>query len=302
MKHIEQIKLPLIKGYIKTIKSLAGQGRNFYHKFLVIPLSSWNSHSNSYDLDELQKEIEVGRSIPDIEKLAVSYKRALIRSVAKDQFDLTLPGKLSINYLLDIQNSIDLANRIESLQFVNILHKPFLDYSQIEYRSMNTRFQQELDTIDKRDDLIQAISRMKSDEAEQLRSERERSSKLVDAIGRRLIKLNTADIRKHIIAYLISVASPAIPELHYDIDPIIEKIERMNHGYRKELFDSVAVIIYRELMNAVKNSDLKKALRLISKFTVLFRGDPNTPHYTEVDAFEKIFFSIIEKKNLWDLM
>ncbi|HRX15710.1 MAG TPA: hypothetical protein P5123_05320 [Spirochaetota bacterium] len=302
MEQIEKIKLPLIKDYIKTIKSLAGQGRNYYHKFLVIPLSSWSSHPVDYELSDLQKEIEEGRSIPDIEKIAVSYKRALIRSVAKDQFDLTLPGKLSISYLLDIQNSIDLANRMESLQFVNLLRKPFTDYSRIEYNSMNTRFRQELDSIQDNGELIESISKLKSDEEEKLKFELDRSEKMVCAIKSRLNQLDASDIRKHIIAYLISTASPSMPRLHKDIDPVIDKIGRLHRGYKKEIYDSVAVIIYRELMAAVKKSDLRKAILLISKFTVLFRGNPGTPHFEEVDAFEKIFFSIIEKKNLWDLI
>ncbi len=64
--------------------------------------------------------------------------------------------------------------------------------------------------------------------------------------------------------------------------------------------DTTAIIIYHEILKCIKETKLDKAVKYIGKFTVLFRGDPTTPNFYEVDIFEKKLFQIIDQKNLWD--
>lgn len=300
LQKIEQIKLPLIKDYLKIVRSLAGQGRNYYQKYLIVPLSSWSRVTPSDELQDLMQDIAVFRKISDHEKLAPLYKKALIRSVAKDQFDLSIPGKLLLAYLRDMEENIDLANKLESVQLVNLLQKPFSDYSGIEYRSINSKFERDLSASESDPSLVAALERMQDEHEAKLKEEQKLSEKLIQGIRADFHKISESELKKEIISYIVKVASPNIPDLHRGVDPILLAMEKKLKGVKKEIYDSVAVIIYREIVNAIKSNDLKKALILISKYTVIFRGDPSTPWYNEVDAFERIFFSIIEKKNLWD--
>jgi len=41
-------------------------------------------------------------------------------------------------------------------------------------------------------------------------------------------------------------------------------------------------------------------VKLISKYAVIFKGDPDTHYYNEISTFEKKFYDIIEERNLWD--
>ena len=64
--------------------------------------------------------------------------------------------------------------------------------------------------------------------------------------------------------------------------------------------DSAAIIIYHEILKSIKEHDLNRAVKFISKYAILFRGNPDTPNFQEVDSFEKKLFQIIDKKNLWE--
>lgn len=300
MEKIEKIKLPLIKEYLKTIRSLAGQGRNYYHKYLIVPLSSWTSVPVDGELEEMMRDIKVFTKLKDFKRLAAVYKRSICRSVEKDQFDLTIPGKLCMEFLKQMQESVDLANSLESLQLINILRKPFWDYSAIEYKQMNNRFQDELASSASEERLLSALKTISQEEQEQIKAEKALSQKLAAEFKRKVGKLPIAVLRHDAISYLLRVATPNNPQLHLELDPLIERIETSQPGFRREVYETVAVLIYREVMKTIKSGDIRKTVILISKYTVLFRGDPATPHYQELDAFEKMFFAIIDKKNLWE--
>ncbi len=300
VERIEHIKLPLIKEYLKTIRSLAGQGRNYYHKYLIIPLSSWSLVSVEDELPDLERDIQVYSKLMDYQKLASSYKRAICRSVERDQFDLTVPGQMCMNFLKAMQESVDLAGQIESIQFVNLLRKPFTDYSQIEYKRVNTRFRKELARSGSEETIVAALETISREREEQISAERHLSQKLIADLKRKLPSGRVPELKRDVISYLLRTATPHVPELHREADPVIDEIEKRFHGFRKEVYESVAVIIYREVMKTIKAGEIKRAVLLISKYTVLFRGDPQTPHYHELDAFEKMFFEIIDRKNLWE--
>ena len=118
---------------------------------------------------------------------------------------------------------------------------------------------------------------------------------------RKIAKTNKIpDIKRSIIIYLLKFSDPSTPDRHLAVDEIIYKFEKKKKFFRKELMDSTAVIAYHEILKAITEGNLTTALKYISKYAVLFRGDPNTPNYHEVDSFEKKFFQIIEERNLWD--
>jgi hypothetical protein len=205
-----------------------------------------------------------------------------------------------MDFLKEIQESLALSQQIEPLQFVNLLRKPFTDYSKIEYDKMNNRFQSDLSNQTFDEKIVQALATISQEEAAVITAELTLAEDLLDKLKNSLKLKKLPEIRKECVSYLLRVSTPHVPELHKKLDPVLKKIEKMVPGFMHEIYETVAVLIYREIMRSIQLSDIKKTVILISKYTVLFRGDPSTPHFHEVDAFEKMFFNIIEKKNLWD--
>ena len=95
---------------------------------------------------------------------------------------------------------------------------------------------------------------------------------------------------------------PEISDLLAGVKPISKECFSCwkNQNFMKEVMDSAAVYIYHEILKAIKANNLVHAVKNIGKYAVLFRGNPETPNYREVDSFEKRFFQIIEERNLWD--
>ncbi len=91
-----------------------------------------------------------------------------------------------------------------------------------------------------------------------------------------------------------------MPNRHTSIHEVVAPLELKNKNFMKEVMDSAAVFIYHEILKAIKANNLVQAVKHIGKYAVLFRGNPETPNYREVDSFEKRFFQIIEERNLWD--
>lgn len=295
---IEQIRLPLINNYIKLIRSLASYGRNYYQKYLIQPLSTWSKTDIQEEVSEILAQIEQIKKTKKFDAIPVLYKKAITKSVAPDQFDMSLPGNVALSFLKEMKENADIALSTEAKQFVSILYKPFKDFSDYQFKKANQQFKDEIGKAD--DEKVVALAEISRAEQVDIEKEKAEAERKFKAIERHVKTLNSSDLKKNIMAFLLQVATPKDPKLHHLIFPLMKRVEPMNPGFFKDTMDSLAVLIYFEVVKSIKSNDLKKTLKLISKYTVLFRGNPSTPNYNEIDSFEKNFFSLIDARNLWD--
>lgn len=297
-KEIQQIRLPIVNDYIKIIRRLAKSGRNDYHEYLIHPLTDWSKKIPSDDLGMLLKKIRQKSLKKDYAVIAGLYKKALLVSVAPYQFDLSQPGNIALDFLKEMQNKVDVAHSPEALEFVNLLQKPFKIYQENEFKLTNEQFIEEINTADS-EEVKDLIKTRQQGDTPQI-NEQELSDSLIKKIQEELNQHDIVQVKKNVLSYLLRVSSSNNPELHKDIDPLLDRIETFHPGFKKDIMGTSAVLIYHEIVNAIKTKQLKKAITFITKYTVLFRGDPSTPNHYEVDSFEKQFFDLVEKRNLWD--
>jgi len=295
--NIDQIKYSHVSEYQRIIRSLADQGRNYYYKYLISPISAWTTIKPEEPLDYFYGRIQEARMTKDYLKIAEFYKKAISRATASDQLDLSIPGNICLDFIKEIELNTKVAESIPAIEFFNILYKPFKDYSEFEYISLNRKFQAKIEQTGK-EEAENLIARKHDDSA--INNEDQKS--LLSQLKEKIFKKNPVEAKKEIISFLLKFSSPDKPELHKITDSLFNEIENLNKGFKKDCYDAVAVIIYRELMKTIKTSQYKKAVVLIAKYTVLFRGNPNTPYYHEIDQFEKLFISLIEKNDLWELI
>jgi hypothetical protein len=293
-----EIRLPLINNYIRIIKNLAVRGRGAYQEYLVHPLGTWSDLVPQEKLEKLtrllkhEKRKHVSYDLPKI------FKKAIIKSVAPDQLDLSLPGNLSIDFLDEMRHRHEISSSAEARQFVDILRDPFSIFNDKEFRRMNSKFRQTVSSSDPEE--IMALLEAQRAAGDASLKEKEQSCELINSITKGLEIKDIAKLKKEAVTYLLKIATPRAPDLHTEIDPLLAKIDLHHEGFSKEVFDTTAILIYHEIIKSIRENKLKRAVLLIAQYAVLFRGNPSTPNALEVGSFEKILFDLIEKKNLWD--
>lgn len=294
---ITTIRSPLIDNFLRIIQSLAKQGRKTYHLYLIDPLSGWSSSVPAEPMDKLMSLLEQARADRS-KKLSLLYKMSIIKAVAQDQFDLSLPGNLSMSFLKSMKEEQRVALSDEAVEFVNVLRDPFKEYADKEFIRMNKKFEEEISTAD----VVEVEKLIKAHEGEEAASREidEQSARALSRIRDMIRSAPVPDIKREVIVYLLKYADPSMPNRHLAINKVIAPLELKNQSFMIEVMDSAAVIIYHEILNSIKDNDLLKAVKNIGTYAILFRGNPETPNYREVDSFEKKFFKLIDDRNLWD--
>ncbi len=294
---ITTIRSPLIDNFIRIIQSLAKRGRNTYHRFLIDPLSGWSSSMPAESLDRLTELLAKAR-VARSKKVPLLYKMSIVKSVAPDQFDLSLPGNLSMNFLKSMKEEQRVAGSDEAIEFVNILKEPFKEYSDSEFIRVNKKFEQEIESVD----VVEVEKLIKAHEGEEAanRVVDEQAKQALSRIRDMLRSAELPDIKRQVIVFLLKYADPSMPNRHLAIRNVIAPLELKNKTFMNDVMDTAAVIIYHEILKAITGNNMVTAVKNIGKYAVLFRGNPETPNYREVDSFEKKFLKIIEERNLWD--
>ncbi len=294
---INTIRSPLIDNFLRIIQSLAKRGRNTYHQYLIDPLAGWSAAVPAEPMEKLMSLLEQSRTGSG-KKLPLLYKMSIIKAVAPDQFDLSLPGNLSVSFLKSMKEEQHVAMSDEAIEFVNILKDPFKVYSDKEFIRMNKKFEEEISSVD----VIEVEKLIKAHEGEEAagREIDEQSEKALSNIRGMLRTAEMPDIKREVIVYLLKYADPSMPNRHLAVRNVIAPLEMKNKTFMAEVMDSAAVIIYHEILKAIKDNNMLQAVKHIGTYAILFRGNPETPNYREVDSFEKKFFKIIDERNLWD--
>ena len=297
-ENIITIRSPLIDNYTRIIQSLAKRGRNVYHQYLIDPLSRWSESVPVEPIDRLVTLLEQAKVSGSNKKIPLLYKMSLVKSVAPDQFDLSVPGNLSLGFLKTMKDEPRVTNSSEALEFVNLLKDGFKTYSDKEFVRMNKKFEQEISEVSEVE--VEKLIKAHEGEEEKNRQLDEQSGAALESIRSIVGAGNVSEIKRAIIVYLLKFSDPSMPNRHYAIDGTIDRLEHKFTSFRKEVMDSAAVIIYHEILKAITDNRLEDAVKYIGKYAVVFRGNPETPNYREVDSFEKKFFQIIEERNLWE--
>ncbi|HOT45628.1 MAG TPA: hypothetical protein PLM53_14335 [Spirochaetota bacterium] len=294
---ITTIRSPLIDNFLRIIQSLAKRGRNAYHQYLVDPLSRWSTAVPVEPMDRLLTLLDQARAGGG-KKLPLLYKMSIIKAVAPDQFDLSLPGNLSMGFLKSMKEEQRVAMSDEAIEFVNILKDPFKDYSDSEFIRMNKKFEEEISSVGEVE--VEKLIRAHEGEEAASREIDQQSEKSLARIRDMMRTADIPDIKREVIVYLLKYADPSMPNRHLAVRNVIAPLELKNKTFMNEVMDSAAVIIYHEILKAIKENNMLKAVKHIGTYAVLFRGNPETPNYREVDSFEKKFIKLIDERNLWD--
>jgi hypothetical protein len=283
------IEYPLIQNYIRVIRSLAQRGRSAYEQYFVNPLQKWAISSRPLSPREFTRNVD---DIPPEER-SPYYQRAITGSLQKDPAQA---GSIAIRFLREMKLYESIRSSTEARDFVSILKDPFREYAEKEFQRMDRRFTEAMEKVNLKEAENLARQRNKGtfpnrDEAWR-QAARERS--LLRGIS------DSEDLKNGIIAYLIRFSVPMLAAEGNLADYLFDDLGIDNTAIRGDLMKTTAVIIYHEVLRSIREGDLGKAVRFIGKYAILFRGNPETPYFQEMDTFEKKFLQLVEEKNLWN--
>ncbi len=286
--------LSTLKEYSNIIRRLSKRGRSAYNHYLIKPLTTWTA-PGSGDMNKYLSRIHIEKRKQNNLALPLLYKEAISRAVAPDQFDLSLVGNLCIKFMKDMKNDNAILKSSEAREFFQILEIPFHEYSKVEFEKTSETFKSEMMTTD----ASSMASMINKDKPPVKDAEHHRDQLLEEIIDE--FKAGGEKFETLCVQYLVKTASPAQPHVHEKLTKRLAGIG-LNDEKVEIIKKNTAIIVYHEIIKSIKSGNLKRAITLIGKYTIIFRGNPQTPYYHEVDSFEKNLFSVIERKNLWELM
>ncbi len=289
-----KINLSTLQEYSNIIRRLSKRGRSAYNHYLIKPLTTW-SPGDERDIQKYLAQIHIEKRKQNHIGLPLLYKQAISRAVAPDQFDLSLVGTLCIKFMKDMKEELSIFKSTEAQEFFEILENPFHEYGQIEFEKTSESFTSEMMTADA-NKMASMVKRGNKDAELLIQQSEKLINEIIDEFMEGGDKFETLCVQ-----YLVKTASPAMPDLHNKLSQQL-MAAGLDNEHIEGLINNTAIIIYHEIMKSIKSGNLKRAIELISKYTIIFRGNPETPYHHEVDVFEKNLFSVIERKDLWNLM
>jgi len=283
-----------IKEYSNIIRRLAKSGRSGYNHYLIKPLTTW-AQRDEKDLEKYLSMLHIEKRKQNTFAISPLYKKAISRAVAPDQFDLSRVGTLCLEFLKEMGREDYILSSQEAKEFFEILSEPFKIYREVEFEKTSRSFTDEMMTASP-SDVAEIIKKTSPRDSELEKVSETLLNEIIDDVlngGSRYESLS--------VKYLVKIATPQSPVMHRKLESSLKDIGVSDEKIT-DLMKNTAIIIYHEIIKSIRTGDLKRAVALISKYAVLFRGNPGTPYHHEVDNFEKNLFNVIEKKNLWDSM
>ncbi len=298
MEQFYTIPITLSEELIRIIRMLAKSGKRLFHKFLYIPIFKTNnykrlySNEKTYDLiEKIKKSLDEPSKIQTIGPLC---KRMIAQALTESESAL---GDACIFFLEIIMKNPVVASSKEAKEFIQII-LPHLREFQNLYENQNKKIFEELLIASTREELKKLMEPV---ELDQYKKKIKISQEIKILMEKIKIAQRSNDISK--IIKLLSVFliryTPEDLEEEKLIESIINSLEKKYSGFRKELYNYIAIQLHYQIIQGVVEKNLKKSIMAISKYTYIFKGNPEIKFYYEIDQFEKKLYEILDKKNLW---
>ncbi len=285
----KSIEYPLIQNYIRVIRSLAQRGRSAYEQYFINPLQDWSVPTRPLSPREFTRNVD---DIPPEER-SPYFQRAITGSIKKDPAQA---GSIAIRFLREMKLYESIRASTEAMDFVSILKEPFREYAEKEFKRMDQRFSEAIEKINLQD--AENLARQRNRDAFSNRDEAWRQAARERALLRGMT--DSENLKNGIITYLIRFSVPMLATEGDLAEYLFDDLGIDNNTIREDIMKSTAVIIYHEVLRSIREGDLGKAVRFIGKYAILFRGNPETPYFQEMDTFEKKFLQLVEEKDLWN--
>jgi len=283
---------------IKIIRMLARSGRKLFRQYLTQTIYKGN-YQRLHSLDKTSKLMErINQALRDPKKvptIGLTAKKMIAKALEESDSAL---GDACIFFLEKMIENPLVASSKESIEFVHLILPPLKEFQSL-YENQNIKIFEELLLTTQKEELKKIIEPVELGKHGKKIQVSQEAKLLIERIKIAQKSQDIVKCKKYIATYLIRYGDQNLEDRKV-IDSIIEAFDQSYPNFKKELNDFIAIQLHYQILQGVVEKNLKKSITAISKYTHIFRGDPNIKFYHEIDEFEKKLYDIINQKNLWD--
>ncbi len=284
-KHQGRVAPAECQSLIRLIRLVAATGKGSFTRFVQAPLieSGWErSHTNESSLRLMQS---INKSLRDPSRLGT------IAPLCKRMVGAALnegPSSLgnSILFFLDrMMASAQVAGDRESREMVEILLPPLEKFQSEQERESSRLFEEGLENLSK-EDFRRAFAPAGKESVDLQEIMEERAALLMDRIKGAVQQVDLQSCRTLLAAYLIRHADMENNQRE-EVESIIDSLEAKEAGFRRDMWDYIAVTLHYQIITGISAGELKKTVRGIRKYVHIFQGNPEIKYFEEIDHMEK---------------
>jgi hypothetical protein len=283
---------------IKIIRMLARSGRKLFRQYLTQTIYKGN-YQRLHSLDKTSKLIErINQALRDPKKvptIGLTAKKMIAKALEESDSAL---GDACIFFLEKMIENPLVASSKEAIEFVHLILPPLKEFQSL-YENQNIKIFEELLLTTQKEELKKIIEPVELGKHGKKIQVSQEAKLLIERIKIAQKSQDIVKCKKYIATYLIRYGDQNLEDRKV-IDSIIEAFDQSYPNFKKELNDFIAIQLHYQILQGVVEKNLKKSITAISKYTHIFRGEPNIKFYHEIDEFEKKLYDIINEKNLWD--
>jgi hypothetical protein len=294
---IKNLSLPLIDYGIKSTRLIALSGERNFYKYIHLPLdyAGWERHQKNETSKNLIERINKSNDKSTYHTISPLCKRLISLALTESLKDL---GDACIFFYEKMRYYPIVMQSQEAIEFFNILYTHYKEFDSKNHKQRSIEFENKLNQLSN----IELQDAFKPVELGRYKIKvkfQKEAAELFKKIYLAHKQNNIPRCQKLISTYLIKFAGHQ-ENNREQVENLIDAFSSRDSDFRNELNDSMAIMIYFEVLAGITENNLKKTIQAVRKYALIFQGNPDIRHYLEIDALEKKLYRIIEEKNLWE--
>jgi len=298
LRSMRKVPVPAAEDLIKTIRILALSGRKSFITFLFEPLreAGWRRPAAIDTTKKMTERIDASSRDPGaVHTVAPLCKRLISQALNENASAL---GDASIFFLSKMTEHTKVSTAPEAISFVQTVH-PSLDKFRDVYQNRSADlFAQGLQALTP-EDFKRAFAPVDLGKT-QIKVELQQEAAIL--FNKIQIANRNDDLprcRKLIAHYMVQNADREDNNMP-NVREVVNAFEKRQPGFANELEDFMAISLHYQIVSAITQGDIKKAIHGIRKYAHIFQGNPAVRYHLEVDRMESKLYQIISEKGLWD--
>lgn len=283
---------------IKTIRVLALAGKKKFNKHLYESLvyGGWErdkahlATTASRLMDKIQEDLKD----PAYEKtIPHQCKRLISQAIAES---LSALGDSCIFFLEHIRDIPSLAKSEEAREFVFIIERPLKTFAKETAETNEKRFEDSIQTLSL-DEMKEAFDTVRLDGTRKKVYLEKTIHNLYQQVLLATKSNNLSRCKKLLSQYILTYHETETYN-KAEVETLLNALDKREEGFRKNIWDSLAIEIYYSVTRGILEGNAKKAIQGIRKYAYIFEGDPDSKFYFEIDGLERKLYKIIQDKDM----
>jgi hypothetical protein len=283
---------------IKDIRLLALAGKKSFKQYLYEPLAyaGWErdkAHLATTAAKIMDKIQEDAKDIAYEQAIPHHCKRLVSHAISES---LSALGDACIFFLERIQEIPTLAQAEEACDFVLILEGPLKKFAKQTSAANEQKFEDSIQSLTL-DDMKDAFDTVRLDGTRKKVFLEKTIHNLYQQVLMATKSNNLARCRKLLSQYILTYHESEIYNKS-EVETLLTALDKREEGFRKNIWDSLAIEIYYSVTRGILEGNAKKAIQGIRKYAYIFEGDPDSKFYFEIDGLERKLYGIIQTKDM----